>query len=154
MSKVTLTCFYLSDSPEVMVTSLKNVVEGDNVSLNCNATGNPAPNVAWIRRSDNSLIASSGTAVLTNIRRADSGIFYCLAWNGIGANASGNVTIDILCEYLGKWKITRTEVKILIPTDGGTWVLTKNREQILIFLLDWDRRRYMKLLSVFMVVCS
>ena len=114
-----------------MVASINNVIEGGNVSLNCNATGKSAPNVAWTRRSDNSLIASSGATVLTNIRRADSGLYYCLAWNGIGANASGNVNIDVLCEYLGKWEITQSEVKILMPTGGGTWLLTNDREQIL-----------------------
>ena len=96
---------FLTDSPEVSVTPISQVTEGQNVSLNCSVTGNPPPNVAWIRGTNNSVIVNSGTTVLTNIRRTDSGFFQCLAWNQIGANASANLSIDVLCEYWGIRKI-------------------------------------------------
>ena len=69
------------------------------MSLECLISGNPPPNVAWIRESDNSVIANSGTTVLTDIQRNHSGLFYCVAWNGIGANASANISADVMCEY-------------------------------------------------------
>ncbi|XP_068685500.1 hemicentin-1-like [Montipora foliosa] len=83
--------------PEVTVlTSNINVREGDNVSLDCLPTGNPIPNVTWIRNGDKSVVAKGKRAVLPMISRTDSGLFYCLAWNGVGNNASGNVRINVL----------------------------------------------------------
>ncbi|KAM7442287.1 Hemicentin-1 [Porites harrisoni] len=82
--------------PEVSVMSPNRVLEGDNVSLICNVSGNPHPNVAWVRARDNSVLINDSKALLTNINRTESGVFHCLAWNGIGANASSNICIDVL----------------------------------------------------------
>lgn len=93
--------FLFSDSPEVLIKTLSRVVEGDSLSLTCLVAGNPPPDVLWIKGSDNSVITKNSTIVLPSITRTDSGLFQCLAWNGIGKNASSNVTVDVLCEYLG-----------------------------------------------------
>ena len=77
-------------------------MEGTNVTLNCFASGNPLPNVAWIRGSNNSVITNSRTLLLADIKRTESGLFHCLAWNGVGANATTNVNVDVLCEYFRK----------------------------------------------------
>ncbi|XP_068686462.1 hemicentin-1-like isoform X2 [Montipora foliosa] len=83
--------------PEVTVLSSNiNVREGENVSLDCLPTGNPIPDVTWIRNSDKSVVAKGKRAVFPMISRTDSGLFYCLAWNGVGNNASGNVRINVL----------------------------------------------------------
>ena len=76
------------------------MVEGDDLSLICHVTGNPPPDVLWIRGSDNSVLTRSTTVTLPNVGRSDSGLFQCYAWNGIGKNASSNVTVDVLCEYI------------------------------------------------------
>ena len=76
------------------------MIEGNDLSLVCYVTGNPPPDVLWIRGSDNSVLAKNATAMLPNVTRADSGLFQCYAWNGIGKNASSNVTVDVLCEYI------------------------------------------------------
>ena len=80
--------------------SPNRVLEGDNLSLICNVSGNPHPNVAWVRASDNSVLINDSNALLKNINRTESGVFHCLAWNGIGTNASSNISIDVLCEYV------------------------------------------------------
>lgn len=91
--------FSPSDSPEILIKSISPVVEGSHLSLACHVTGNPSPEVLWIRGSDNSVITRNNTIILPNITRADAGLFQCHAWNGIGKNASSNVTVDVLCEY-------------------------------------------------------
>ena len=76
------------------------LVEGEDLSLECLATGNPTPEVYWIRTNDNSVITKSSKLMLSNITKTYSGVLQCVAWNGIGSNASANVTLNVLCEYL------------------------------------------------------
>lgn len=89
-----------SDSPEVVIKSISPVIEGNDVPLVCLVTGNPPPDVLWIRGSDNSVLTKNTTATLRNVTRKDSGLFQCYAWNGIGKRVSSNVTVDVLCEYI------------------------------------------------------
>ena len=77
------------------------MVEGNDLSLVCHVTGNPPPHVLWIRGSDNSVLTKNTTVTLRNVTRTDSGLFQCYAWNGIGKKAASNVTVDVLCEYIG-----------------------------------------------------
>ena len=105
-----------SDPTEVSVMSPNRVLEGDNVSLICNVSGNPHPNVAWVRASDNSVLINNSKALLTNINRTESGVFHCLAWNGIGANASSNISIDVLCEYVFNKEDLKVTL-VLIPSE-------------------------------------
>ena len=85
----------------MLIKSTSPVIEGSNLPLACHVTGNPPPDVFWIRGSDNSVITRKNTILLLNIARADAGLFRCHAWNGIGKNASSNITVDVLCEYIG-----------------------------------------------------
>lgn len=71
------------------------------MSLVCHITGNPPPDVLWMRGSANSVLTRNNTVMLQNVTRTDSGLFQCYAWNGIGKNASSKVTVDVLCEYRG-----------------------------------------------------
>lgn len=96
-----LSFFLSSDSPEVLIKSISPVVEGNDLSLVCHVTGNPPPDVLWMRGSANSVLTRNNTVMLQNVTRTDSGLFQCYAWNGIGKNASSKVTVDVLCEYRG-----------------------------------------------------
>lgn len=107
--------------------SPNRVLEGDNVSLICNVSGNPHPNVAWVRASDNSVLINDSKAVLTNINRMESGVFHCLAWNGIGANASSNISIDVLCEYVFNKEDLKVTL-VLIPSE----VIEKSKHNLII----------------------
>ena len=72
------------------------VFEGDNVTLYCNATGNPAPKVAWIRSGE--VLVKDNVNVISAINRSLSGTFKCMAWNGIGNNYTANCTVDVHCK--------------------------------------------------------
>ena len=75
-----------------------HVSEGDNMTLYCNATGNPPPEVAWIRSGE--VLVKDSVNVISAINRSLSGIFKCMAWNGIDNNYTANCIVDVHCKYI------------------------------------------------------
>ena len=73
------------------------VTEGDNATLYCNATGNPVPNITWIKGGE-VLLSHTEMLAIAKISRSESGSYECLAWNGIGKNGSKSCTIDVHCK--------------------------------------------------------
>ncbi|XP_068733606.1 uncharacterized protein [Montipora capricornis] len=69
----------------------QTVNEGNDSTLNCTASGNPAHNTTWIKLTDNSIV----TMPLTNIRRTDEGGYRCSASNGVGNLATKDVFITV-----------------------------------------------------------
>jgi len=69
------------------------VIESKNARLYCNATGNPVPNITWIKGGE--VLSHTKMLAITNISRSESGSYECLAWNGIGKNGSKSCTIDV-----------------------------------------------------------
>ena len=92
--------FQLSDPPEIVTApSDKTVTEGNGVTLFCNATGNPPPSIAWTKQGSNTVLPTSDTLNLTNLRRGDNGAVYtCKVANSLGSKEA-NATITVLCEY-------------------------------------------------------
>ena len=84
-----------------------SVTEGDNVTLSCNASGNPVPTISWTR--DGSLVSSGDQRIgfeagnrqltITNVNRADSGEYLCVADNSEGNDTSNATTLDVKCKY-------------------------------------------------------
>ena len=72
------------------------VIEGDDVTLHCNATGNPPPKVGWLRSRE--LLVSNGVNIISAINRNLSGIYECMAWNGLGHNHTANCSVDVHCK--------------------------------------------------------
>jgi len=79
--------------------------EGDNVTLSCNATGNPVLTISWTR--DGSPIDVSGRnsfsnekklLTITNVSRADRGEYRCVAENRVGNDTSHIATLDVQCK--------------------------------------------------------
>ena len=68
--------------------------EGEDVTLECTATGNPDPKITWTRLSDNSVF--NGT--LANISRQDKGGYRCTADNGVGSPATKDIFVTVQCE--------------------------------------------------------
>ena len=74
----------------------KNITEGENLTLLCNASGNPLPMVSWIKVGGN-LITNKTELVFTNINRSDTGEYKCEASNLCG-NASETARIEVQCK--------------------------------------------------------
>ena len=91
--------FYLSEAPLINLSlGGKYYIEGSPVTITCEASGKPLPDVAWIR---NGVLESSAekTAVLKfdNINRADAGQYTCQANNTVKVT-SIDTTIVVHCK--------------------------------------------------------
>ena len=76
----------------------KSFVEGDNVFLNCNATGFPALFVAWSRIGVG-VIRQDMWLNITNITKADRGQYQCFANNTCGSDVKVT-SINVQCKIL------------------------------------------------------
>ena len=81
----------------------QSVLEGSNMTLFCEATGRPTPNITWTRVFEdyrNSKILHQGSAwVFVNISRTASGTYRCTADNGFGNPVSQVFRVDVTCKY-------------------------------------------------------
>ena len=80
--------------------SSKVVVEGENVTLHCNATGNPAPNITWTKDDSFTVLHQGDTYSIINTRRQAAGDYTCTAWNGVGERTNATATVTVHCEFV------------------------------------------------------
>ena len=93
--------FYLSEAPLIDLSSGgKYYTEGSNVTIACEASGKPLPDVAWIR---NGVLESSGKKAVflkfNNLHRTDAGQYTCQANNSVEVT-SIDITIVVHCKYI------------------------------------------------------
>ena len=74
------------------------IVEGDNVTLHCNATGNPAPNVTWTKDGNLTVLYHGETYRIANIQREGAGDYTCKAWNEVGEPSNATAAVTIHCK--------------------------------------------------------
>ena len=67
--------------------------EGESLSLNCTADGNPTPNITWTRLSNNSVV----TMPLT-INRHSEGGYRCIAENNVNLDTA-DVFVTVQCKW-------------------------------------------------------
>ena len=93
-----------TERPEVVdVTSDQDVQEHSEVTLSCNATGKPEPNITWTRVWENGtdsgeLQSEDGYLVMADINRSSKGTYRCTAFNGVGEPDSQTVTVIVRCK--------------------------------------------------------
>lgn len=87
------------------VSSDQVVCEDAMVTLSCNATGKPTPNITWTRVTVNGTDSVpphpvvDGTILISNIRRSSNGSTYrCTATNGVGDPVNRTVTVIVGCK--------------------------------------------------------
>ena len=77
------------------------------MTLSCNTTGNPVPIISWTRNGspvdtrDNPRISFSGRKqqlIITNVSRAESGEYRCVARNRLGNDTSNATSLDVQCK--------------------------------------------------------
>ena len=79
----------------------ETVTEGDNVTLLCQASGNPTPMVFWIKADGQRVNGSE--LVLANINISEAGEYRCEASNECG-NATETASVDVLCKLIIAYK--------------------------------------------------
>ena len=102
----TSVCWYISDRPEI-TKHPQNVTETErnNVTLTCNATGNPEPQFSWFKDKHPVigvkriyLSANNSLLTITDVNRNDSGGYLCVAHNEVGNDISKIVVLDVQCK--------------------------------------------------------
>ena len=76
----------------------QSVLEGGNVTLYCNATGNPTPNITWANDSSSTVVHQGEKYSIVNIQRQSAGDYKCTAWNKVGAQKTALSTVTIHCK--------------------------------------------------------
>ncbi len=77
----------------------QTVREGENVKVDCNVTGVPDPTVIWTKVQDGGVSIEGNLLNITNITRAQGGIYRCTANNTCGEESTA-VNIDVQCKNI------------------------------------------------------
>lgn len=89
-----------SDPSEIESTpSAKTVIEGNNASFYCNATGKPEPIITWVKHGSQTVLDQGERFSINNISRQQDGNYKCSAWNNVGHPAIANFSITVHCKY-------------------------------------------------------
>lgn len=78
-------------SPDVTVN------ETNDLSIQCQTTGNPTPVVTWIKNGTISTFAHGSTLTLTNVTRHRAGTYHCRAVNILGT-VTASVHLTVQCK--------------------------------------------------------
>ena len=99
VSICTIISSYLDPSLIESASGSQVVLEGNNLTLRCNASGNPTPNITWTKDYSSSVLNQGITYSIVNIGRNASGNYTCTAWNGIGGQKKAIAAITVHCEF-------------------------------------------------------
>ena len=98
----THTHYFLSPVfPSVTLAPTTTITSGSNVTLNCNAAGNPQPFVHWFQNTaqlssgGRFIVASDGSLTISNVALRDAGNYSCMATNTLGS-ASATTVLAVL----------------------------------------------------------
>ena len=84
--------------------SKQTITEGSKVTFHCTASGNPVPEMKWIK--DDTVVGEGETLTFDAVRNR-SGKYWCIADNGLNETANANAYLDVQCKYDAVWESTR-----------------------------------------------
>ncbi|CAF4287692.1 unnamed protein product [Rotaria sp. Silwood2] len=102
--------------------------EYDNVTMECQARGRPAPYITWFRRNkdeknqnnqtkyENQVLTNNtdGHLYLINVSRRDIGHYECRASNGVNGHVvSKDIELRVLCKIMASWFIILNIILLL-----------------------------------------
>ncbi|XP_029594479.1 vascular cell adhesion protein 1-like isoform X3 [Salmo trutta] len=77
-----------------------SITEGDTLSLNCSANGNPAPSYDWLLpQAAPNATEERSVVTITNMAKSHSGEYTCIARNPLG-NSTCTVNVEVTVDYL------------------------------------------------------
>ncbi|XP_017344381.1 CD166 antigen homolog A [Ictalurus punctatus] len=93
----TFSIHYPTEKVNLQVLSTGSIKEGDNVTLKCQADGNPPPtSFNFHIKGKKVLVTNSDVYTLSSMKRADSGEYKCSLINNENMQASANITVTYL----------------------------------------------------------
>lgn len=101
--------FPLGSKPTIrkdLPAKLPTIVEGEDVTFECDFYGYPYPEVEWFRNgrkvsSDNNFVLEEGNRKLTFVKtnhNVHNGKYQCEATNQAGKEQTREISIDVTCE--------------------------------------------------------
>ena len=96
-------CCPFSDAPSVDIyTTTTNIIEGNNITFLCNASGKPQPTIVWTMVGSSVVLPNTSSLTIVNVSRPgtpDNMIQYqCTASNGVETPATATVNVTVHCE--------------------------------------------------------
>ena len=79
----------------------QTVIENQEVTFQCTATGNPAPNIKWIKDGQP---VGNGDILSFKAKRSDSGKYWCTAENGLDVTVNASAYLDVQCKFTCHFK--------------------------------------------------
>ena len=96
--KLKFVFFIISVAPSLIsAPENQTVIESGTVTFHCNATGNPNPKITWIK---DGMILDEGDTLSINTNRNHSGIYWCLAENGLNSAVNASASLDVWCKNI------------------------------------------------------
>ena len=126
-SQSSLIIWLFVERPQVVgVTSEQDVCEHSEVTLSCNATGKPEPNITWTRVSENGtdseeLQSKDGYLVMANISPNSNGTYRCTAFNGVGEPVNQTVKVIVRCKLSRLCNVSFKLIKFSISPQYQTF---------------------------------
>ncbi|KAJ7380981.1 Hemicentin-1 [Desmophyllum pertusum] len=135
------------DAPSVDINpTAATVIEGNNITLSCNASGKPAPVITWKKTGESVLLSQGSSVIIVNVRRPgtpDCMIQYqCTASNGVGTNATA--TVNITVHYAPSVDINPTAATVI---EGNNITLSCNASGKPAPVITWKKTGESVLLS-------
>lgn len=140
--------------PEIMLKPLsQDIIEGNDVRLLCNASGNPQPKITWTRQGNSDVLSSSETLLLHNLVSEDDGSVYtCRVENYLGLKQA---SVTITMQYKPKdtqVTISSGEVKPGDRVDITCWAHANPSPEYKFYynnkLIRWSSKGVLSLTSV------
>lgn len=140
---------HVFEAPEVFVsTEQQRVTVGDRVSVSCNVSGHPQPELYWLNKLNGKAIAGShgqdsgrvrvvdGVLLIDHVVPSDGGLYSCMAVSSSG-NASRDVAVHTQPGPPLYLSVSPGQMSVLFnlktqPVNGGTPITS--------FVLQWRQR--------------
>ena len=89
---------FVSVAPGLITTpENQTVIESGTATFHCNATGNPAPKITWIK---DGMILEEGETLSIESNRNHSGKYWCLAENGLNVTVNASANLNVQCKFI------------------------------------------------------
>ena len=118
-----LFCLILTTEPLEIVAPPQNrtVEEGSNCTMFCNANSSLPVKIVWEKAGKEGNFLSYGSVFsMTNVSRSDTGIYRCIAKNGIALPATATALLNVLCKWVYKdleeYKMIITFINYILST--------------------------------------